>query len=330
MFGGAALGVTIFLWVVPMRQTKPVMTQAFAFTQVDVAHSSDMDLRIVFYGYPEIGLSKSGSAIITQTGLSDMRDITFTRVGGELSPDGRLIAYDNCRIPNRGIYLAGPDGSKARKLLAVNNQNCVNLRWSPDSTKLSYVSDADHSLHIFDIARRRDRAVPNTQLAGWHWWSPAGDKIVYSRRASAGSGNLLYITDLLGKSRQLTFARDFAPCKSEDDLIDTRMPAWSPHGDKIAFTQCGALFVISPDAEGLRQLTARERAASPDILSFAAADNPRWTPDGKWIVFSDGIAFVGVPVALKRISADGATVVEIGELPYGGGSFSIAPVKRGS
>ena len=44
---------------------------------------SELDLRLVFYGYPKIGVPQSGAAVITETGLSDVHDITFTRTGGE-------------------------------------------------------------------------------------------------------------------------------------------------------------------------------------------------------------------------------------------------------
>src|SRR2546423_175837 len=42
---------------------------------------SALDLRLVFYGYPKIGVPQSGAAIISETGLSNIHDVTFT---GEL------------------------------------------------------------------------------------------------------------------------------------------------------------------------------------------------------------------------------------------------------
>ena len=55
---------------------------------------SALDLRLVFYGYPKIGVPRSGTARISESGLSDVHDITFSLIGGELSPNGRFIAYD--------------------------------------------------------------------------------------------------------------------------------------------------------------------------------------------------------------------------------------------
>jgi Tol biopolymer transport system component len=297
--------------------------------RLNVERTPALELRIVFYGYPEIGRSQSGAAVINDTGLSDIHEITFTRMGGELSPDGRAIAYDNCSSRNRGIYLAEPDGRNARRIIPLRVGYCVDVRWSPDSKKLSYPAQADRVLHVFDLATSRERLIPGVQGVDWHWWSPTGDQIVYAKIGSASAGRLLHITDLHGNKRQLTFTKDFVPCAGDRNLVDTSAPAWSPKGDKIAFTQCSGLFVISPNGENLRQLTSAERAPSPTILPFTSAYNPRWAPDGRWIFFSEGYVFVGTRVVLKRISPDGVTLVEIGKLPYGGGSFSIAPlIKR--
>src|SRR6188474_985673 len=82
----------------PLRSATPLASAGGA--------NSELDLRLVFYGYPKQGVPQSGTAVISAAGLSNIRDLTFTRSGGELSPNGRFIAYDNCSIVNRGIYLA--------------------------------------------------------------------------------------------------------------------------------------------------------------------------------------------------------------------------------
>ena len=290
--------------------------------------NSELDLRLVFYGYPQIGVPQSGTAVISATGLSDIHDITFTRHGGELSPNGRYIAYDNCQNPGRGIYLAAPDGTRAQLVMPLRDSYCVDIRWSPDSARLSYISGPDRGLRIYHIAKKNDRLIRGTQKVDLHWWSPSGNEIVYGkmRRSKQGgpAGRLLRITDLKGRGRPLTLVRDFVPCAREGNLIDTWAPAWSPMGGKIAFTQCGRLFVVSPKGRGLRQLTTPPGDAprqSPK-MPVTSAYSPRWSPDGRWIIF------IGDGEILKRISADGNTIVDIGRLPYRGGPFSIAPLHK--
>lgn len=294
---------------------------------------SQIHWQIVFSGYRPIGSPLSGSAVISDTGLSDIHELTFSRLGGELSPDGRSIAYDNYSSSNRGIYVAEPDGSKPKEVIS-NDKYCTDIRWSPDSTKLSCVNQKDRSLHILDIARNSDTVIANTEGADWHWWSPDGKEIVYGkfqgRAREGGVARLLYITDLKGNSRQLTFARDFQPCYLGHNLIDTFAPAWSPKGDAIAFNQGECLFVVSPTGNNLRQLTAPQYALRPPAnIAVTGAYNPRWSPDGRWIVFGAGaLCQIADGALLKRISPDGNLVVEIGRLPYCGGPFSVAPLRR--
>src|SRR5437867_2669460 len=39
---------------------------------------SALDLRMLFYGYPKIGVPQSGAAMISESGLSNIHDVTFT------------------------------------------------------------------------------------------------------------------------------------------------------------------------------------------------------------------------------------------------------------
>ena len=294
----------------------------------EIERSSALDLLLVFHGYPQIGVPRSASAIITDEGLSNLHDVTFLRIGGELSPDGRLIAYDNCTGSNHGIDVAEPNGSKATRVMPLSDSQCVDIRWSPDSTKLSYASGRNHALHVIDLAGKREEVIANTDGAGWHWWSPSGSEIVYER-GTGKTGRLLYVTDLRGNYRQLTFARDFQPCEWAFNLVDTSAPTWSPKGDKIAFTHCGALFIISSTGKELRQLTSTGYASQTSALPITPVYSPRWAPDGRWIMFI-GQVFVrsGEGAVLKRISSDDNKVVNIGTLPYPGAPFSIAPLRR--
>jgi Tol biopolymer transport system component len=211
--------------------------------------------------------------------------------------------------------------------MPLSDSECVDIRWSPDGTKLSYASGRNHALHVIDLAGKREEVIANTDGAGWHWWSPSGNEIVY-QRGTGKTGRLLYVTDLRGNNRQLTFARDFQPCKWWFKVIDTWAPTWSPNGDKIAFTQCGALFVISPYGKDLRQLTSTGDASQTSILPITPAYSPRWSPDGRWIIFIGQVLVrSGEGAVLKRMSPDHSEVVTIGTLPYPGAPFSIAPLR---
>ena len=137
--GGTAVSILIFCCIGGLLSVN-------ANAQLPASSTQNLSarLQLVFYGYPQIGVPKSGTAILDDTGLSEIHDLAFTRTGGELSPDGRFVAYDNCSSPDRGIYIVEPDGSKATRVLALSDNTCAEIRWSPDSTKLSYASHRDH------------------------------------------------------------------------------------------------------------------------------------------------------------------------------------------
>src|SRR5438128_11977711 len=76
------------------QSSMSAVTPVSASTTLSAGSDSGLDLRLVFYGYPKVGVPRSGTAMIRDTGLSDVHDITFSQIGGELSPNGRFIAYD--------------------------------------------------------------------------------------------------------------------------------------------------------------------------------------------------------------------------------------------
>jgi len=84
------------------------------------------------------------------------------------------------------------------------------------------------------------------------------------------------------------------------------LPAWSPDGEKIVFRGClfndeysnaFELFVVDKDGNNLRQLTNLPQNISwwrllltpsteqPKYKEQHASSSPKWSPDGKWIVF---------------------------------------------
>ncbi len=122
-------------------------------------------------------------------------------------------------------------------------------------------------------------------------FSPDGTRLVY--RVGASYERLhtqrgLRIVSLAdGKIRQLT--------NGWDDF-----PAWSPRGDRIAFTGFATgdyeIYTIRADGTGLRQLTH----------THGDDAHPVWSPDGRWIAF----------VSSRKGWKDEA-MISFGSQPYG-------------
>jgi dipeptidyl aminopeptidase/acylaminoacyl peptidase len=258
------------------------------------------DMRIVFSGYVNYQ-PRWGSAIVRADGISDVKDVRLLYPAGEISPDGRRIAYTTCSSWDRGIYIARIDGSGARLVPTTPGDYCVYaIRWSPDGKKVSYGSEMDYMLHLLDIETGVDRPMFATNLGGWGSWSPEGDEIVFEN--GRGGSRLLQIVDTTGRIRQLTYSKDFGECESW-------APAWSPDGERIAFTACSSLYTIKPDGTDVRRLT-------PRLPVYC----PRWSVDGNWLLFLSNRT-------LERVRADGGAPETLGVLPYRGGPFSLGPLR---
>ncbi len=198
-------------------------------------------------------------------GINTIKQLKNITVGGEISPNGQLIAYDNCSNP-RGIYISQIDGSNPEMIAPLKGQFCTKVRWSFDMTMLSFSDPKDYSLHIINIKSGESTFLSNNCYIIDHSWAPTGDRIVDG--SGCGGDDQLYITDLQGNYQQLIYKSDYPDCRPFD-------PRWSPDGKKIVFTCDGYLYLISPDGSNAESLKIDQNTAI----------NPVWSPDSKWIVF---------------------------------------------
>jgi Tol biopolymer transport system component len=264
-----------------------------------VRGADDARMLVVFYGYVD-RQARNGIAVIEGGRLTNVTDVPFLRAGGEISPDGRRIAFDTCAHADRGIYVAQLDGRHMRRVVPLSDEPCVAIRWSRDGTRLSYSSLIDLQLHVVHLDTGVQTPLPETSWAGWHSWSPTGDAIVYEM--GRGGSRRIDIIDLATSSpRSLIGPAQFGAC-------EVWAPDWSPTADRIAFTSCdGKLYIVNADGTGLK-------------LVAASAYGPRWSSDGKSLLFLSGST-------LRRVPVDGGGVQRIGTLPYYGGPFSVGPIQ---
>jgi len=145
--------------------------------------------------------------------------------------------------------------------------------YSPDGTKLAFITSEKRpfrqaKLAIHDFASG-DTKVLEDYVDSRVSWSPDGGEIVFLR--SKGGKNDLVIYDLEADEEH----RISASMRARD-------PHFSPDGERIAFCRNGDgttnLAVVNRDGTGLSYLTNNNDGTQ--IYS------PRWSPDGKWILYS--------------------------------------------
>ncbi len=211
------------------------------------------------------------------------------------NPDGTKIAFQSNRNLTPGgnasqldIYVINADGTGETRL-TTDTTNEAQPAWSPDGTKIAFVSDRDGNNEVYlmnadgtGVTRLTTNLTADEQPA----WSPDGTRIAF-------------VSDRTGNPEIFVMNADGTnPANVTNNAATDVGPAWSPDGTKIAFhsDRAGdfAIFVMNADGSGVRQLTD---PSVPDEL-------PAWSPEGNRLAFdSDGDLWV--------IQADGSGLTRV-------------------
>ncbi|MGC1300119.1 MAG: hypothetical protein WA869_34265, partial [Alloacidobacterium sp.] len=249
------------------------------------------------------------------------------------SPDGQKLVYANASE----LFLAKSDGTESRKLVSLKGQGFYPA-WSPDGIKLRFtvIDDKTRGDSLWEVSAQGTNLRP--LFPGWHdhpdeccgKWTADGKYFVFESQgqiwALAEKGTFLHrLTD---EAIQLTFSplSLFTPLPSKDGKklfvvgrnyrgelersepksarltpflsgIAAEDVVFSKDGQWLAYVSYpqGILWRCKPDGSQKIQLSA------PPL--FAAL--PRWSPDGKQIVFYN--YSVGKPGRIYLVSAAGGT-----------------------
>ncbi len=191
----------------------------------------------------------------------------------QISPDGSRIVYvrvshdimtDRAR---RNLWMVNADGTNNRPLRS-ESKSFMSPRWSPDGTRLAYVSAAEGSpqLYVRWMDSGQTALLTNlTHAPGAIAWSPDGKSIAFTQFVPSSKPPLATPPD---KPEGASWA---PPVKVIDSVI------YRADGEGYLDLGFNHLFIVSAEGGTARQLTDGDfNDAGP--LSF--------TPDGKQLVFS--------------------------------------------
>jgi PAP2 superfamily/WD40-like Beta Propeller Repeat/RTX calcium-binding nonapeptide repeat (4 copies) len=195
------------------------------------------------------------------------------------SPDGREIAVA-VHQPVRGGYRGwlmiendNPNRNGYEEIVVVRQRwgTPWDPTWSPDGSRLAFVSDRDGDWEIYAVARTGGEKValthnraPDINPA----WSPDGRRIAFAGRRNGVWD--IYVMNADGSGiRRLTRTKAF-----------DGSPSWSPDGSRIAFFSLPA----TRDAE-LAWVDVESRAVTRLTDNTRHDFDPAWSPDGKKLVF---------------------------------------------
>lgn len=212
--------------------------------------------------------------------LSAMDEFQIQTVADpQISPDGKRVVYvrrfadpmTDRRYAN--LWIINADGTDHRPL-TTGNRSDASPRWSPDGTRLAYLSDTDGKQQIYirwmdtgETARITNLQQTPDAIA----WSPDGKMLSFS---SLVLGKGPHIADLPSSPAGAKWAE---PPAAYDRLV------YRFNG--VGYLKPGYMqvFVIAAEGGSPRQITTGNFANGGEEFDPAHGS---WTPDGKYLILS--------------------------------------------
>ncbi|MBI3246515.1 MAG: Tol-Pal system beta propeller repeat protein TolB [Deltaproteobacteria bacterium] len=212
-------------------------------------------------------------------------------LGPSWNPTGSALTYISYKqggpYPYRLDLFSG-QGSRLSSMVGYSS------RWSPDGSMIAASLEQGGDLDLFLLSPEGStirHLTENSEIDISPAWSPDGQRLAFCSNRS-GSPQI-YIMNINGGSiRRLTFTGNY-----------NTSPAWSPKGDLIAYTS---------RLSGFRIMSIRASGGEPHEV--AAGEDPSWSPDGRYLVFSSR-------GRLRIASKDGRSVKQL----TGGGGDDTSP-----
>jgi dipeptidyl aminopeptidase/acylaminoacyl peptidase len=240
------------------------------------------------------------AAIIHRHGSHGGSKIAFEfLVQNESDPDPDVVSSADTEV-----YVINPDGTGLLRL--TDNFSADGFpRWSPDSTRIAFVT-LESRLFVSEADGSRQARLSNNAYGALDLfdWSPDGSMIVYSGFKRGRNVSDLWISKADGSGTTMLPVRD---------LKSVHSPVWSPDGARIAFEGIakgkhppGGLYLVKSDG-GKAVMLARGNVTrarwSPDgtTVSFIR-DSPQ---PGIYVVTATEAAFAGSPTASSKMNTCG-------------------------
>ena len=213
-----------------------------------------------------------------------------------ISPDGSRMLFSTNRHKTGGrrnyeLAVSALDGSGYRRL-TDNEAVDINPVWSPDGTRVAFLSDrlvlASHFLGMYNLFTMSSDGSDVRSLASNiraegtpPVWSPDGRQLAFVALEEQPAGSA-------SRPRRVLYVVGSDDSRLTKVAYTAGRPAWSPDGRSIAFVKhfggerssteddYGVLYTINPDGTGLREVVRGH-------WRYVRYSNLDWSPDGSEI-----------------------------------------------
>jgi dipeptidyl aminopeptidase/acylaminoacyl peptidase len=279
-------------------------------------------------------LAVSGFAQTRVPTLDDL--LTLKTVGGtQISPDGKSVAYTVTYGDFKTdsfitqIWLADTTSGKSIQLTR-GDKSSGNPRWSPDGKWLAFTSNRvedKNQLFVIDPTGGEAQQLTKSETAvGNFSWSDNGKTIAYSAGESTAQplkDRKDYYGDYdvirAGYNYTHLWTVDVAEAmktpnpgkqrtKKSDFSVDSF--AWSPDNSSIVFSATINPDLVQGTTADVYLLNLKDDSVKKIVATPGPDNNPRFSPDGKQIVFSSAMGetkFFASNFRLAVVSVDGGT-----------------------
>lgn len=246
----------------------------------------------------------------------------------KLSPDGRWVAYVHVAVDKarnryrRAVWLAAADGSSPPRPFTSGQGNDHSPRWSPDGTRLAFVSDRDgdrDQLYVLRVDGGEGRpvtAMPNG--VRFPAWSPDGTHLAFVARVSpderereARGEALRPPTDKWAAEHERVEDKRRRD-EADDPRVTTRLPYRT--GTTFIEDKRGHLYLVAADSD---PGAAASRRLTDDDGSWGA---PSWSPDGESLLATrerdPGAESLFMGRAIFRVPLDGGKPRQLVDAPF--------------
>lgn len=256
-------------------------------------------------------------------------------LGGAWAPDGHYLAFTGDHDLNNQYeaYVIAKSGSGLTNVSQNGAKHHSGpFAWSPDGAHVAFqrFNDATVDYDIVRVDRNGSNLIDLTPDTSFFdtapAWSPDGTKIAFQRRVTGAKDQIYTMNAATGQAvTQLTFDTTNAaafPRGSPDGLSilfdranslytmsssGTNVTllhhgsggSWSHAGDRIAFTDAGDAYSISPNGAALFNMTTGTSTSVDGATS--------WAPDDKQIL----VHIAGTPGAVGVVPYTGSTVTSL-------------------